>query len=155
MSFSETWWPHQMETFFVLRALCAVNSPVTGEFPSQRPVTGSCDVFFDLCLNSSWVNNRDIGDLRHHRTHYDVIVMVLIKNTIIFSLENACTNVCKCWPLCELEMLAICVHHFTVHTTIWIIDVYRCCLLSCQQPGQRNHYTSLGLSVCNKSNFQT
>ena len=26
-------------------------SPVTGEFPSQRPVTLSFDVFFDLCLN--------------------------------------------------------------------------------------------------------
>ena len=27
------------------------NSPVTGEFPSQRPVTRSFDVFFDLRLN--------------------------------------------------------------------------------------------------------
>ena len=27
------------------------NSPVTGEFPSQRPVTRSFDVFSDLCLN--------------------------------------------------------------------------------------------------------
>ena len=27
------------------------NSPVTGEFPSQRPVTLSFDVFFDLRLN--------------------------------------------------------------------------------------------------------
>ena len=31
--------------------LCAGNSPVTGEFPSQRPVTRSFDVFFDLRLN--------------------------------------------------------------------------------------------------------
>ena len=29
---------------------CAGNSPVPGEFPSQRPVTGSFDVFFDLRL---------------------------------------------------------------------------------------------------------
>ena len=34
-----------------LLALCAENSPVIGEFPSQRPVTQSFDVFFDLCLN--------------------------------------------------------------------------------------------------------
>ena len=40
-----------METFSVLLALCAGNSPVTSEFPAQRPVTGSFDVFFDLCLN--------------------------------------------------------------------------------------------------------
>ena len=40
-----------METFFTLRALCAGNSPVTGEFPSQRLVTRRFDVFFDLCLH--------------------------------------------------------------------------------------------------------
>ena len=36
---------------FALLALCAGNSPVTGEFPAQRPVTRSFDVFFDLRLN--------------------------------------------------------------------------------------------------------
>ena len=40
-----------METFSALLAICAGNSPVTGEFPSQRPVTRSFDVFFDLRLN--------------------------------------------------------------------------------------------------------
>ena len=40
-----------METFSSLLALCAGNSPVTGEFPAQRPVTRSFDVFFDLSLN--------------------------------------------------------------------------------------------------------
>ena len=40
-----------METFSVLLGLCAENSPATGEFPSQRPVTRSFDVFFDLGLN--------------------------------------------------------------------------------------------------------
>ena len=46
-----TWWRHQMETFFALLALCLGNSPVTGEFPSRRPMTRSFDVFFDLHLN--------------------------------------------------------------------------------------------------------
>ena len=46
-----TWWRHQMETFSALLVLCAGNSPVTGEFPSQRPVTRSFDIFFDLRLN--------------------------------------------------------------------------------------------------------
>ena len=41
-----------METFSALLALCAGNSPVTGEFPAQRPVTRSFDVFFDLLLNT-------------------------------------------------------------------------------------------------------
>ena len=45
------WWRHQMETFSALLALYAGNSPVPGEFPTQRPVTRSFDVFFDLRLN--------------------------------------------------------------------------------------------------------
>ena len=46
-----SWWRHQMQTFSALLALCAGNSPVTGEFPAQRPATRSFDVFFDLPLN--------------------------------------------------------------------------------------------------------
>ena len=45
------WWRHQMETFSALLAICAGNSPVPGDFPAQRPVTRSFDVFFDLGLN--------------------------------------------------------------------------------------------------------
>ena len=47
----QAWWRHQMETFSALLAICAGNSPVSGEFPAQRPVTRSFDVFFDLCPN--------------------------------------------------------------------------------------------------------
>ena len=46
-----SWWRHQMETFSALLAICAGNSPVPGEFPTQRPVMRSFDVFFDLRLN--------------------------------------------------------------------------------------------------------
>ena len=46
-----TWWRHQMEIFSALLAISAGNSPVTGEFPTQRPVTRSFDVFFHLRLN--------------------------------------------------------------------------------------------------------
>ena len=45
-----SWWRHQMETFSALLAVCAGNSPVPGEFPTQRPVTRSFGVFFDLRL---------------------------------------------------------------------------------------------------------
>ena len=44
-------WHHDMETFSMLLAICAGNSPVPSEFPSQRPVTRSFDVFFDLRPN--------------------------------------------------------------------------------------------------------
>ena len=46
-----TWWRHQMETFSALLAICAENSPVPGEFSTQRPVTRSFDVYFDLQPN--------------------------------------------------------------------------------------------------------
>ena len=68
-----TRWRHQMETFSALLAPCAGNSPITGEFPSQKPVTRFV-VFFDLCLNKR-VNNREAGALRRHRAQCDVIVM--------------------------------------------------------------------------------
>ena len=64
-----------METFSALLAICAGNSPITGEFPTQRPVTRSFNVFFDLRANNGWVNNREAGDLRRYHAHYDVIVM--------------------------------------------------------------------------------
>ena len=38
-------------TFSALLALCSRNLPITGEFPTQRPVTRSFDVFFYLRLN--------------------------------------------------------------------------------------------------------
>ena len=64
-----------METFSALLAICAGNSPATGEFPSQRPVTRSFDVFHYLRLNKRLSNNREARDLRRYRAQYGVIVM--------------------------------------------------------------------------------
>ena len=72
----DTQWRHQMETFSALLALCAGNSPVPGEFLSQRPVTRSFDVFFDLSLNKQLsIRNRDAGDLKRYCAHCDVNVI--------------------------------------------------------------------------------
>ena len=46
-----------METFSALLVICARNSPVPGEFPAQRPVTRSFDVFFYLRLNK-WLGKQ-------------------------------------------------------------------------------------------------
>ena len=64
-----------METFYALVAFCAGNSPVTGEFPTQRPLTRSFDVSVICTWTDSWANNADAGDLSRYRTYYDVIVM--------------------------------------------------------------------------------
>ena len=48
----QLWWRHQVETFAALLAFCERNPPVTGGFPSQRPMTRTFDVFFsDLRQN--------------------------------------------------------------------------------------------------------
>ena len=49
-----------METFSALLAICAGNSPVPGEFPTQRPVTRSFDVYFDLRPNK-WLSKQSWG----------------------------------------------------------------------------------------------
>ena len=64
-----------METFSALGAICAGNSPVSGEFPAQRPVTRSFDVFFICARINGCVNNGEAGDLSRYRDHYDVTVM--------------------------------------------------------------------------------
>ena len=56
-----------MESFSVLLAICAGNTPVTGELPAQRPVTRSFDVFFDLRLNKRLSKHHEVGDLRRYR----------------------------------------------------------------------------------------
>ena len=45
------WWRHQMETFSSLLAIYAGNHRSPMNFPPQRPVTRSFDIFFDLRLN--------------------------------------------------------------------------------------------------------
>ena len=69
------WWRHQMETFSALLAICAGNSPV----PVNSPHKGQWRWALTFSLICAWindgVNNREAGDLRRHRGHYDVIVM--------------------------------------------------------------------------------
>ena len=85
-----TWWRHQMETFSALLAHCEGNSQVTGEFFSQRPVTRSFDAFFICTWTNGWVNNRDAGDLRRYRAHYDVTVIRRICNAENNSMTWRC-----------------------------------------------------------------
>ena len=73
--FSKRWWRHQMETFFALLALCVGNSPVTGEFPHKGQWRGALIFSLIWAWINGWVNNRDVGDLRRHRAHYDVTLM--------------------------------------------------------------------------------
>ena len=87
------WWRHQMETFSALLAICAGNSPVTGEFHTQKPVTQSFDVFFDLRLNKhlskqsrGWWFETPLHPLwRHFNGYYGWIVIAIY---MVASLVN-------------------------------------------------------------------
>ena len=70
-----SWWRHQIETFSALLTLCTGNSTVTGEFPSQRPMMWSFNIFFDMCLNKQFNKHWDACDLRRHHAHYVITVM--------------------------------------------------------------------------------
>ena len=64
-----------METFSALLALCAENSPVPVNSPLKGQWRGAL-MFSLICIwINDRVNNREAGDLRRHRGHYDVTVM--------------------------------------------------------------------------------
>ena len=65
------WWRQQMETFSALLAICAENSPHKGQWRGAL-------MFSLICvLINGWVNNRQAGDLRRYRAHYDASVMAM------------------------------------------------------------------------------
>ena len=80
-TYSKPWWRHHMETFSALLALCVGNSPVTGEFPSQRPERQSFDGFFYLRLNKRlskkswdcWFETPSRSLWHHSNTQYSVL----------------------------------------------------------------------------------
>ena len=92
-----TGWPHQIERFCALLALCSEENPpviggfssqrpvMTGGFPSERPVTRSFDIFFDLRLNK-WLSKESRRRWCGMQSrHYDVTVMRWPGHTALFS----------------------------------------------------------------------
>ena len=72
-----------METTSALLDFCAGNSPITGEFPAQRPVTRSFDVSLIGAWITGWGNIGQAGDLQRHVDHYDVNVVWYIRIDIM------------------------------------------------------------------------
>ena len=68
-----SWCRHQMEIFSALLALCAGNSPV----PQTGQWRGALMLSLICAWINRWVNNREAGDLRLHRAHYDINAMLL------------------------------------------------------------------------------
>ena len=99
-----------METFSALRVICAGNSPVPGEFPAQRPVTRSFDGFFICVWINDWVNNREAGDLRCYRAHYEVIVMWC--NINILHVSHSSHTIASSWNTMDYSVPLEGVHQF-------------------------------------------
>ena len=81
-----------------------VNSPHNGHWHGALMFSLIC-----AWLNG-WVNNREAGDLRHHRAHYHVAVMTIssdqqilleiVKNPKNFrNAVSGCSVLCLLWPL--------------------------------------------------------
>ena len=91
-----------METFSALLALCAGNSSVAGGFPSQRPVTRSFDVFFDLRLKTrlneqsrGWWFETPSRPLWRHRNvwvQYACKYVSMYERTVLF--PTVCNTLC-------------------------------------------------------------
>ena len=89
-----------METFSALLALCEGNPPVTGGFPSQRPVTRSFDVFIDLRLGKRlskqswhrWFKTPSRSLWRHCNEWHIFLVLSILNITILQSAF--------CHPVC-------------------------------------------------------
>ena len=115
----EPWWRHQMKTFSALLTFCAGNGIHRPLVNSQHKDQWSGALAFSLIYAwiNGWVNNREAGDLRRHRPHYDVSVMpcdfishlgwYLISKIIyqVTNLRNSswksyvelCRELCDCW----------------------------------------------------------
>ena len=84
------WWCHQMETFPWPFVRGIYRSPV------NSPYTWSFDVSLVCAWTNGWPNNRDAGDLRRHRAHYDVICHFKQIMSRIFSfLKRKLSNIAE------------------------------------------------------------
>ena len=118
-----TWWRHQMERFSASLALCAGNSPITGEFPAQRPVPRSFAVFFDLRLNKrlskqpwGWRFETRSWSLWRHSN----------EDLAITSRASAMKQTAICKASMAEDLLSTLSLPFTWYQTqpFWIIDVF-------------------------------
>ena len=88
-----------METFSALLAICAGNSPVTSETPHEGQGRGTLMFSLICAWINGWVINREAGDLRRRRAHYDVTVIhsasFCCYQTITWTNQGSCQRIAK------------------------------------------------------------
>ena len=101
-------------TFSALLAICAGNSLVTGEFPAQRPVTRSFDVFFERMkkrlskLWRGWWFETPLCPLLHHCDVNKTVVFIVNSYRKIRILDIQFTLRMAIGELCDI-IYAYCV----------------------------------------------
>ena len=83
-----SWWRHYMETFSASLAICVGihRSPVNSLHQGQW--RGALMFSLICAWINRWVNYGKAGDLRRHRAHYDVIVMIM---ALVVAMPSAAT----------------------------------------------------------------
>ena len=127
-----------METFSVLLAICAGNSPVPGEFPAQRPVTRNFDVFFDLRLNKRlskqtwgwWLETLLCSLWRHCNATISHEISSGIADNIICPTRHYCYN--KPWLYLRIipayiAMLHCCWASLIVYVGTFLLFAFQWC----------------------------
>ena len=137
-TFQETcaWWRHKMESFSAPLALREGNPPVTGGFPSQRPVTRSFDLFFDLRLNKRlskqmrrrWFESPSRSLWRHCNESIETSIFYVIWLVELFYSKYEFAN--KMYipiHVCNKVVFTVCIS-FCVkqsdHKTTWITSTW-------------------------------
>ena len=120
-----------------------VTGPLWGEFTGHRwiPLTKASQWrtalmgFFTCVWTKGCANNRDAGDLRRHRAHYDVTLMIQlsvgkiyitdtdshVQNATLSKIKPYCTI--GCFKISHITLLKLCSLSFVlwVNFRIWII----------------------------------
>ena len=112
------------ENIFALLAICVGNSSVTGGFPSQRPITRSFDIFFDLRVNkplSKWPKRRWFENLSSWLWRYCNVGICytdvgLIVSRLVFRLS--------CTKYIEFSMLTV-YHRLSQKTSFFTVTTVR------------------------------
>ena len=82
---------------------CAGNSQFTGESPHKSQWRGTLMFSLICAWTNGWVNNRDAGDLRRLRAHYDVTAMVIKSIHVDYTKSFAATTSENEDSSCELK----------------------------------------------------
>ena len=122
-----------METFSLLLALCEGDPPVTGGFPHKGRWRGAL-IFSLICARTNdEANNRNAGDLRRHRAHYNV--------TLIYMRETP-VRLFLCIILCFVRGSWDHPHRRGRHANVWL---FHCCRHSTLLDQHKNGRWSYGL----------